>query len=528
MKKQTILRSAVFVSAIMISSLVGFSTNYVFATPPTSPNGNQNGGNGGSANVTYSAKNEFKKSNSQSNVFYESTTGGENAILASAGTLNLTNPTVKKSGDSNGDNADFYGTNAAVLSIESSKIKISGGEITTNGAHANAVFAYGNSTIDISDAIIKTTSNNSGGVMVTGGGTLNATNLVVETDGNSSAPIRSDRGGGTMTISGGEYTSNGIGSPAIYSTANITVKGGDTTLKSNASEGVVIEGANSVSIEDGTSIIANNTKLNGNSETYKSIFIYQSMSGDASEGTGTFSVKDSSVDTLNGDTFFVTNTNAKIEIEHSKFTYGESTDLTNRAFLRIQAGKWGKSGENGGNVTLTSKNSPLRGNIVVDKISTLDATLAEKTEFLGAINTAKIAKEITISLDKISRIILTGDSYITTLKNEVEDNSNIYANGHKLYVNGTEAKINQNAPEEWTYDFSRAEESEATTATEAKEDDKTWLVIILVASGVVLIVAVTMVVITLEKKKKEKRFNEEAIAISQAENNRLKKPWEKA
>ena len=36
--------------------------------------------------------------------------------------------------------------------------------------------------------------------MTTGGGTMNANNLTIVTDGNSSAAIRSDRGGGTVTV----------------------------------------------------------------------------------------------------------------------------------------------------------------------------------------------------------------------------------------------------------------------------------------------------------------------------------------
>ena len=56
-----------------------------------------------------------------------------------------------------------------------------------------------------------------------GGGTLYGWDLDVETNGESSAAIRSDRGGGTMVVDGGTYVSNGVGSPAIYSTADIAV-----------------------------------------------------------------------------------------------------------------------------------------------------------------------------------------------------------------------------------------------------------------------------------------------------------------
>ncbi len=52
---------------------------------------------------------------------------------------------------------------------------------------------------------------------------MNAENLDIETSGNSSAAIRSDRGGGTVTVNGGTYVTNGTGSPAVYSTADITV-----------------------------------------------------------------------------------------------------------------------------------------------------------------------------------------------------------------------------------------------------------------------------------------------------------------
>ena len=45
---------------------------------------------------------------------------------------------------------------------------------------------------------------------------LYAWDLNVETKGESSAAIRSDRGGGTMVVDGGTYTSNGVGSPAVW------------------------------------------------------------------------------------------------------------------------------------------------------------------------------------------------------------------------------------------------------------------------------------------------------------------------
>lgn len=94
----------------------------------------------------------------------------------------------------------------------------------TDAKGGAGVFAYKNGTASISDTIIHTKQDTSGGTHAAGGGTVKASNLTVTTEGESSAAIRSDRGGGTITVNGGSYASNGSGSPAVYCTADITVK----------------------------------------------------------------------------------------------------------------------------------------------------------------------------------------------------------------------------------------------------------------------------------------------------------------
>ncbi len=56
---------------------------------------------------------------------------------------------------------------------------------------------------------ISTTQDTSGGIHAAGGGKVYAWNLDVTTAGGSSAAIRSDRGGGTMVVDGGTYTTSG-------------------------------------------------------------------------------------------------------------------------------------------------------------------------------------------------------------------------------------------------------------------------------------------------------------------------------
>lgn len=392
-------------------------------------------------NVSYSAKYETLKDDDLSDETYESNTKDENTILVNGDVdVNMNNITVNKSGDSDGgDNTSFYGINSAILAKSGAIVIIKNSTINTNATGANGVFSYGGSsttnnssndgtTVTISDSTITTTKDNSGGIMTTGGGIMNAYNLIINTSGISSAAIRTDRGGGKVNVDGGTYTTTGQGSPIIYSTADIIVS--NAKLIAKASEGVVIEGKNSVTLNNVTLTDTNN-KLNGKSTTYKNIFLYQSMSSDASNGTSSFTSKNSKITTNKGDTFYVTNTTAVINLENNTITNNDKSG----AFLRIKKDSWGNSGSNGGNVTLKATNQLINGDIVIDSISTLTMNL-KNSNFTGKINKSNSAKSIDLNIDKDTKIKLTGNSYVTSFTNEDASNSNIDFNGYKLYVNG--------------------------------------------------------------------------------------------
>ena len=191
---------------------------------------------------------------------------GEHAIQVDGSAETYANTAVQKTGNSNsGDEADFYGDNATVFATNGATLNLSEMVIESNGTHANGVFSYGEgTTVNIADSVIETSGNCSGGLMTTGGGTMNAANLRIATSGNSSAAIRSDRGGGTVNVDGGVYTTSGTGSPVIYSTADITVS--DAELESTASQGVVVEGKNSVTLNNVKLTADNNTKNSNNSD----------------------------------------------------------------------------------------------------------------------------------------------------------------------------------------------------------------------------------------------------------------------
>ena len=433
-----VLTSLIFTIIISFASIYFMSKNLNVNNSNNNqmgPGGNQN------SNISYSAVKEITSNEDIEGVSIESKNKDENALLINGVSSNITNVTVTKTGDSDGgDNTSFYGTNSGILAKGGANVSITGGTITTNATGANGVFSYGGSattensssdgtTVNIKNTKIVTTKDNSGGIMTTGGGITNAENLTIETSGVSSAAIRSDRGGGTVTVNKGTYTTNGAGSPVIYSTANITVK--NATLVSKASEGVVIEGKNSVTLENVTLTDTNN-KLNGKSTTYKNIFLYQSMSGDASNGESTFTSKNSKITTNKGDTFFITNTTSTINLENNTFINNDKTGY----FLKVSTSDWGNSGSNGGIVTLNLNNQNVVGNIYIDEISTLKMNLSSSSYYEGYINKENIAKSISLILDKSSKIKLTGDTYVTSLENADTTNSNIDFNVYKLYVNG--------------------------------------------------------------------------------------------
>ena len=361
------------------------------------------GGPGGnSAPTEYSAANTVTESSAGAS--YTSTADSENAVLVSQGNVTLSGSTVNKTGSSSNESADFYGINAAVLATNGSTLTIEAAEITSDGGHANGVFSYGSgTTVNVSDTSITTSGNCSGGLMTTGGAALNAANVTVATSGNSSAAIRSDRGGGTVTVTGGSYDTTGVGSPAIYSTADITVS--DAALSATASEAVVIEGGNSVTLNN-VKISGSNTKLNGQSTVNTNVLIYQSMSGDASEGASTFTMKDGSMTAATGAMFHVTNTTTAINLENVDFTYASDSNV----FLSASADSWGRTGSNGGQVTLNLKSQDITGAILSDSVSS-----------------------VTLNLDADSTWTLTGDSYLTAFNGDL---SHVDLNGYTLYVNG--------------------------------------------------------------------------------------------
>lgn len=373
-------------------------------------------------------------------VAYTSTKSDENAILIQdGGNATVSGATVTKSGDStNTENSEFYGINAAVLTTKGSTATIKNSKITTSAKGANAVFSTGeDSKVYISDsAVISTGESSARGLDATYGGYIEADNVTVSTKGNSCAALATDRGEGTVTAKSSELSTAGTGSPIIYSTGNISIS--DTKGSASNSQMVVVEGKNSAAVTDSALTCSGKGNRGTDNKTDScGVMIYQSMSGDAGTGEGTFTSKNSTL-TISSDSdyyksapmFFVTNTDASINLTDTKLSYGSDILLSAKG-----TSEWGNSGSNGGNVTLTAKNQTLKGNITADKISTVTIKMAS-SDYTGTINGDNSAEKISLTLDSNSKIKLTGDSYVTSLSDSDSNYSNIDLNGYTLYVNG--------------------------------------------------------------------------------------------
>lgn len=337
----------------------------------------------------------------------------------------------KAGGDvTNGGQSNFYGLNAAVVTQDGSLLTLKDVTVTTDAEGANAVFSTGEgSCIAIKGIKIHTSKNSSRGLDATYGGTIIAEKVDITTEGAHCAAFATDRGEGTITVSGGKALTQGDGSPVIYSTGAISVK--NITGTATGAEIAVIEGKNNITIENST--LTGGTNRERGSDVNAAIMLYQSMSGDAGVGTSLFSASDSTLtSTASGPFFYVTNTNAEIKLKNV-------TIINPNEVLILATGNesergWGQRGANGGTLSLTASHQTLSGDIVADAISTVSLVFGAGTKYTGAINAAHTGK-VNLSLAKKAVITLTADSYCNAL--DVEDNSykNIKTNGHTLFYN---------------------------------------------------------------------------------------------
>ena len=369
---------------------------------------------------SYEAVREYSESAEITGEEIISTGIDENALLVDEAdaSVKVTDSEISRtSSESTGqDTASFYGVGSAAL-VTDGELTVENCSITTDADGAAGVFAYGDGTARVNDTTIRTGGNTSGGIHAAGGGTLYAQNLDVVTDGASSAAIRSDRGGGTMVIDGGSYTSNGLGSPSVYCTADITVH--DAGLNATGSEAVCIEGRNTLRLFD-CSLTGAMTDQDQNDNTWN-VIVYQSMSGDSVEGNGTFEMSGGTLKAENGGMFYTTNTESTITLKDVDIENAENAPFFLQVTGNSNARGWGEAGNNGADCLFTAISQEMEGDVIWDSISRLDFYLTDHSLLTGAFVQDETwagaggsgSCSVTIDADSVWEV--TGDSTITTL-----------------------------------------------------------------------------------------------------------------
>ena len=412
----------------------GTAVQISLADMPGGPDGPQGGpGNGApgaggpgggaqSAPTSYSSVKEFTSDTEESGQSYTSEGTDESAVLVSNGAnVTLKDFTVNRTSEDSkgGDSSSFYGVGASIL-VTDGTVDLKGGTITSDADGAAGAFAYDKGTVNISDTAITTTGNTAGGIHAAGGGTVNAENLTVHTSGESSAAIRSDRGGGTMRVKGGSYTSSGTGSPAVYCTADIEVE--DAKLTAENSEAVCIEGLNSLSLTNCD--LSGHIQENEQNDCDWTVILYQSMSGDSEVGNAVLNMTGGSLTSENGGLFYTTNTESTFYLNNVNITPSSNNEFFLKCTGNANKRGWGQSGANGADCSFTAENQKMEGDVVWDSISNLKFKMTEGSILTGGfIQDESCAGNggsgtADLSIDATSTWIVTKDSQLSSLTNK--------------------------------------------------------------------------------------------------------------
>ena len=413
-------------------------------TPPDGKMGTPPGGMGGHS--SFSGEYDAVMTLSEDAELSEdltSTGTDENALLVTDGDVTCREAYVTRvsSDSTGGDNASFYGVGAAILTTGGT-LMAQGLTIETDAAGGAGVFSYGNGVVYIYDSTISTQQNTSGGIHVAGGGKLYAENLTVTTNGGSAAAIRSDRGSGTMIVDGGEYTANGSGSPAVYVTADITIR--DATLTATGSEALCLEGLNAVRLYDCT--LSGDMPDQAQNDNTWTVILYQSMSGDAQVGQGSFEMSGGTLVSKNGGLFYTTNTESVFTLQNVAIEAAEDCEYFLRCTGNANQRGWGATGSNGADCVFTAIDQNMDGDVLWDSISTLHLYQTESSVLTGAVLDDESCAgsggngACRVVIDESSAWIVTADSVLTVLEcaGSITD-----ADGQPVSIVGTDGTVYQ-------------------------------------------------------------------------------------
>lgn len=248
-------------------------------------------------------------------------------------------------------------------------------------------------------------------------------NIMTSQDGDVGIKVDSE---GQTQINEGAIESKGA--VAIYSkgTANLI----NSYAISQKYPAIVIEDNGIVTLD--TSDIVSSGKGSKNEQIEDAGIILYSLNSNA-DSISKFTSVNSMVSIDNESEFFnsspmflVKNTKSEINLENTMITYGSGI------LLKAQ-------GENT-QVTINTKMQNLEGNIIADDGGILNINLLNETNYMGAINSENVAKEVNINISSNSLWMVTNDTYITTITVEDESLNNIMSGGNNIYYDSSNEK----------------------------------------------------------------------------------------
>ncbi|MGI6230155.1 MAG: beta strand repeat-containing protein [Tractidigestivibacter sp.] len=473
-------------------------------TAPDGGSESASGAGGGANTMTYDYSGSYSaaitadgESVSSDGETYDATETDENAALVeNGGALALTGVTLTKSGDdTNGDNCNFYGLNSILLAVgEGSTATVSDMTLSATSEGSNGIFSTDSATVLANGVQINTTAGNSRGLDATYGGTILAADVDISTQGDHSGAIATDRGGGYISVVDATLSTEGSGSPLIYSTGDIEVS--NVTGTASGSQIAGMEGLNTILINN-SSLTSTNEGTTGSDPVANGVIIYQSTSGDAESTTGetaTFQAANSTLTSsiTSGSMFYLTNTTADIVLSNTTLDFDSDA-----ADLLLAAGNdsnnWGSAGSNGATVKMTLMGEDVSGNVEADTISSATLYLTDNTTWTGATvideNSAGSTSDapITVNVDSTSTWVVTESCTLSNLTvadggQVVDENGNtvtIVADGQTVVQGDSDITVTVNG----TYSTDYDESGEGTLSTdlidrsafdEAFGTDTTW------------------------------------------------------
>ncbi len=244
-------------------------------------------------------------------------------------------------------------------------------------------------------------------VAIRDGNNTNINQIIVNTFGDNS-PVLYVRNSNFTTID--RFTGNSSGLRSAIVNTNSYVKIVHFTFEAAGDIGLELVNNGSLSLTEGSLVIKSE-------DSDKKIYVR----GNNNRGTASLSMLNTSLNTGGGTLFKVVNDNFSVDLSHveiiSKKPFDNFMELYNSTTY------------------LSIKEQAITGKILLEHNSQLYFDLSGGAVFIGSIPESSNSI-VNISMDRTSKIILTGDMYINSFSDNVILKDSIVTNGHSVFVDG--------------------------------------------------------------------------------------------